>query len=575
MKKSITSHTILKLFVVVALLNIFSANAQKVIIKSMDDFRKSPGYAKRQAKSGIVVKKFPTQYRNFPNEKTRLKVTIDKPSGPTGIVKKVIDKNPKKDPNSPSGFDCYTQHVSLSCNSTNFSDNEAALDIAKIFPGACYTLTNLTSGNWNLQKGARYPLTITTTNHNTSVSYVENVAADAAHVNGAITTLFNAAKNVNGSEVSTYAWAINENSAASNLALGGGISGYGASVSGSYSDMSQSKHVYLTVDARKVMYSIFTAIPDSGIFKDASIEKTVDYLTMVTQVDYGVRILGNVDIEFASSSEAESFRASYSGFGIDANFSLAAGSSSSSYSITINSYIIGGPGNTMVAHSINEFNTQVNKAYSQITYKTAQPLQYYLCDMLGNSMQPMSETDDFEERTCIPAGKGEEEIKNVIVSFGTGNDDKHQETRFAVQIFSGNNANIQDASKLMFANDYMGQLIYFPANSQPSTATEVFLNPFNQYKGKLTVDAIQKAGGGTILIVFPQHQNVSQDYWDVTQVNVTFYIKPTSANPNPKPLQVGVGKMPGFNLSQNPHVIKTDDPNSYLVLHFDGNFSPL
>jgi len=538
-------------------------------VYNMAEFRKTAQYAKRKAAYDKVTT-WP-KYKNikYSNNHT-LKITYDrevnvntKPPSPKKIG---ADK-----PTSSGGFNCITSNVQYTANSDNFLNNPYAEASAHIYPGACFTYANLTNGSWKEQQGARNSITIGTSNTNIKSgyhTYTQVNTPDVNHVNDAIAQLkrgFNGCAN----EDTYYQVTEVDNEAIYNLAIGAGASGYGLDVSNQYNTGNQSNHVHLTIDATKTLFTISTSIPDSGYFKDPSIEATQD-LTVIGEVSYGIRILANADFQFTSQEEADNFKASYSGFGFSANLSVDYGTSSKNVTTTINANIIGGPGGTLVAYSLADLKKQITQIMGAANCNNAQPIKYQSTTMAGDVLNTTSETDQIPVRTCVPAGKGEDEIQSVIVGFGTGGDDKHAETRFLTQIFTGINSNINDGSKILFQNDYMGPQIYFPANSQPGPTTEVFLKPTK----KVTLSNLTNGGGGFIKIVIPQGQNVSTDWWDISQVTIRFILKPSTANPNPQPIEVNKGS--GYNLMNNPAVLKTNDINSMqLILKFDGSFNPL
>jgi hypothetical protein len=432
------------------------------------------------------------------------------------------------------------------------------------------------NGSWKEEKGVRNSITIGTANTNLINSsfhtYAQVNSPNFNSVNDAIATIksgFSSCANLD-----TYYQVTDvENEAVYNLAIGAGFSGFGADISNQYSTGNQSKNVHLTIDATKTLFTMKSSFPDNGLFKDPNIEAT-PYLIVIGEVSYGIRILANADFQFSSEEEADNFKGSYSGFGLHADLSIDYGTSSKNVTTKINANIIGGPGGTLVAYSLADLKKQINNIMGAANCSNAQPIKYQTFTMAGDVLNTTSATNAIPVRNCKPESKGDEEIQSVIIGFGTGSDDKHTETRFLTQVFSGYNSNTNDASKIMFQNDYMGQGIYFPANTQPGPTTEVLLKPTR----KITLSELTKAGG-QIKVVIPQGQNVSADWWVINQITVKFLIKPTTANPNPTPIEVNkTAKPSGYNLTNNnnPAVLKTNDPNSMqIVLRFDGNFNQL
>ncbi len=126
------------------------------------------------------------------------------------------------------------------------------------------------------------------------------------------------------------------------LKVTAGGSGYGASFNNVFNATNQSQHRYLTIDAEKTLYTIYTTPPANGFFTDASVEATPN-LMVVGAVTYGVRILANLEITFNSSSDANDFNAKYDGESYKGNFDLNYLQNNSSLQTNINGYVIGGP----------------------------------------------------------------------------------------------------------------------------------------------------------------------------------------------------------------------------------------
>ena len=92
---------------------------------------------------------------------------------------------------------------------------------------------------------------------------------------------------------------------------------------------------------------------------------------VVSNVSYGVRVLGNLNISFSSSEESDEFQASYSGLGYDAHAVFDYLQKNSSSSSTVNAYVIGSTSNlTATTFDPKEFLTQLNKIMEGASYGT-------------------------------------------------------------------------------------------------------------------------------------------------------------------------------------------------------------
>ncbi|HEX3934615.1 MAG TPA: hypothetical protein VHW43_08035, partial [Puia sp.] len=354
------------------------------LVRNMDDYIKTPAYAKRKAKydkstPAPVVNKY-----TFPDN-SKLSITLDKklPSGqlPGPPVAKNAGSTKKE---SSGGYDCTVTPVVLTANSNSFLNNDYSGSMANIVPGLCYTYANLTDGSWNKTEGNRYMTALSCDEPNMNGKSYVNVANPAQKtLQDGVNTLFSRLPNSTGNESFTYQVSLADNSAEYSLSIGAAASGYGVSISNVYSTANQSNHVHMTIDATKTMFSITTTPPDSGFFKDASVEAT-PYLSFISEVQYGVRVLANADLTFSSEQEADQFKASYSGFGFGASLNVDYGSVTSNVQTTINCYIVGGPGGTSVAYSLKDLKAQIEKIFANCTYKQARPVKYKSAAMSGD-----------------------------------------------------------------------------------------------------------------------------------------------------------------------------------------------
>ena len=102
------------------------------------------------------------------------------------------------------------------------------------------------------------------------------------------------------------------NSAELNMQISGGASGFGVSFSDAFKTGNTSHSVCLTIDARKSLFSIGVLPPDNGFFTDSSVEATPN-LMVVSNVSYGVRVLGNLNISFVDLKNRTSSRRAIAG----------------------------------------------------------------------------------------------------------------------------------------------------------------------------------------------------------------------------------------------------------------------
>jgi hypothetical protein len=543
-------------------------------VRTMDEYVKTPAYSKRKAKYDNATPKPVVLKYPFKDDKSSLTITLDKKLPGGQLVGPPTTNTSGKEKKETSGaYDCTVTPVNLTANSNTFLNNDYSGSMANIVPGLCYTYANLTDGSWGQQSGDRYSIQLSCDQPNMSGKSYQTVSnpSQAALQNG-VNELFKRVPNITGNESFFYQVSLEESSAAYSLNIGAAASGYGVSLSNTYSTSSQSNHVHMTIDATKTMFSITTTPPDSGFYKNTSIEGT-PYLSFISEVQYGVRVLANADLTFSSEQEADQFKASYSGFGFSASLGINYGSVTSNVQTTINSYIIGGPGGTSVAYSLKDLKAQIEKVFANCTYKQARPIKYKASTMSGDVLNTTSITDNFNVRTCVPADGGSPTISSVMATVTQGSDGKETHTGFIMEIVPGMTSGTPgDPEECMFValNQNMNE-----AYTSNSTHTITF-RPGKKYKGKLDMATLQKSGGH--LYIWPigyqpgSTSGVSYDIWDITGLSITINLNPSPANPKPTAIGGPSGGKLLWNIGQqNQLVLDSRQENSYTLL-FDANF---
>jgi hypothetical protein len=541
-------------------------------VRTMEDYVKTPAYAKRKAKYDNATPKPVVTTYPFKDDKSSLTITLDKklPSGQL-VGPPTTNTNGKEKKETSGAYNCTVTPVNLTANSNTFLNNDYSGSMANIVPGLCYTYANLTDGAWGQQSGDRYTIQLSCDQPNMSgKSYTTISNPSQATLQNGVNTLFSRVPNITGNESFFYQVSLEESSAAYSLNIGAAASGYGVSLSNTYSTSSQSNHVHMTIDATKTMFSITTTPPDSGFYKNSSVEGT-PYLSFISEVQYGVRVLANADLTFSSEQEADQFKASYSGFGFSASLGINYGSVTSNVQTTINSYIIGGPGGTSVAYSLKDLKAQIEKVFATCTYKQARPIKYKASTMSGDVLNTSSITDNFTIRSCQPADGGSPTISSIIATVNQGGDGKEPHTGFIMLIQPGMTSGSPiDPEEAMFVADNAPMNEGYANNS---THTIVF-RPGKKWKGKLDVATLEKTGGH--LYISPiwyqsgSTGGISYDIWQITGISLTINLNPSPANPNPQTLGPTNGKLNWSLGIQNQLVLDSRQGNSNTLL-FDAN----
>jgi len=399
------------------------ANRQKKYSKAMDDTARKTITLSDGSHINLKFVKDPS----FSGQATSYKSTTAK-----GSEKKDTKKT------DSIQWDCASSSIALTASSTSFLNADYQAQAGYIYPGAIYAFDNFFGGSYNEQTGVRYPITLINESPNASGSgYIVINSPNQATALAGTKKLRDALKGPAGTEAFTYQIYETGNSASQSLQVTGGGSYDGFSASNNYSTSGSSNSVNLTIDATKFLYTIDLQDQDSGFFADSKIE-SIKNLIVVSQVTYGIRALANLTYTFATSQEADQFKAAYSGFGAKVNFSLSQMSQSSSTSSTINCYTVGGSSQSAVP-SFNkaQLEKQLDAIFASATYQNAQPIAYTLKDMAGDEIGSYSATDNFTIRNCVPNTNGAR-LKSVWANISTGSSGKKGDTHYWVSLYGGN-----------------------------------------------------------------------------------------------------------------------------------------
>jgi hypothetical protein len=412
-----------------------------------------------------------------------------------------------------NGWACTSSTVSISATSTNFLNADYSAQASHLYPGAIYTFDNFFNGSYNEETAPRNSIVISTDNPNINgSSYVTVANPSMATIRDAIATLYNRFNNTNGTGNLSYNAFESDNSSDMNLKISAGGSGYGFTFSNVFTTTNQSQHVYMTIDARKSMFTINVAPQQSGFFTTQS-QETKQNLMVIGSVTYGARVLANLDITFATQSDANTFAAKYSGENYTANVDLNWLQNNSSVQSSINCYVVGGPGSSTITFDKSQLQSQLQSILAGVTYANARPISFQLYDLAGDIIGSQSATDQFNVQTCVPMATpaAPTNLTNVYVNGMCGNDGKDHDTHYTYTLY--NSAGNIAAS---YTNN---------GNSSEYVAHGTFNNQLNVASSAAIADF--KNGGRMHLHIEPN----GNDTWDIQNFSLTL----TFANSQPIP----------------------------------------
>jgi hypothetical protein len=494
-------------------------------------------------------------------------------------TKKGSAKTEKSTDKTGAEWDCSSSTVALTANSANFLSADPASTAGLIYPGAFYTFDNFFSGNQKPVAGKQHVLSLVIDNANLKSN--DNPTINISNPSyGTVYTGVDKLKNELTGPVGNYSFNSTSyetsNSTAASLQVSGGGSYAGVSVSASYSTSSQSNTVNVTIDATKILYTIRVSPSDSGYFVDPNIENTKNLMVM-GRVSYGVRVLANFTYTMNSSQDAETFKASYSGFGASANVDLNAVSADKNVSSTINCYAIGGPGNIAPQFDKKDLEKEIQNVFKGATWKNAQPISYSFYDMADDVIGSYSNTDDFNERNCVP-NTSAAKLESAYITYTTSNlpgENKDDDTHYNVFVYGGwnqgtrNNFNGYDGYPQTANNGEPFLLAYKTGplnvtfNSGTSHQDQMTPNNYLSYvvnetaKGNVTMDYFVKQGGLVHFHIYPN----GHDTWGINKVVLT--------------MNFAGGLSQSVTWGGNgPDVLVLTQDSTEGTLYFDGTFKP-
>jgi hypothetical protein len=508
------------------------------LAKNMKDYAKTSKGADRAKKHAKATAAVLTKHISF-NDGTGATVKMVKnPSFDVGTKSKNPSKKiHTKDSTAQGGakWVCTTENIELDANSTSFLSNDYSAAISHIYPGAIFTFDAIASGTYNEQVGVRNPIMISTDNPNIKgTGYVTVQDPNMATVRSAVAQLFNESVGPPATESQAFQVFQDYNSAATSLSIYGFASYAGASASDAYSNGSSSNSITITIDERKSLFTINTVPPDSGFFKNNSLEDDPS-LIVIGSVSYGIRVLANLTLTFNSSQEEDEFKAAYSGFGADANVAVHYLSTSKSVQSTINCYVVGGPGNSTLSFDKKDLEKQLTSLVAGVNYKNARPISYQFYDMACNVVGAQSATDQFQEHSCVPASTAKAKLLNSTITFHnqTG---KRGDDHFHAFVYA--NDGISEATAAQPNNNYNGGnsgtgqnppndpcLYYYYTYAQnidyqAGGTNTIQLTGGPQaggfYKGGLTLGYMMDHGGVVHLHIFPN----GNDTWTIQELDL-------------------------------------------------------
>lgn len=458
------------------------------------------------------------------------------------------------------GWTTEVKKVRITAESKSFM-NASQNNSINIVPGAIYRFEDFVGGSLNEITGNRNPIRI----------YTDNTLKPGA--TGGVTINAPAAYEIyqgnGGQNIGAIRNSIYESSGGSNIIFqsfssnseaeltlkvtaGGSYGGFSAN--GSYNLAQNKNRVYLTIDAVKKMFTIKAEKPTNGFF--ASPDNTPNKV-YVKEVDYGTRILANVEIILEDRKDIVNFKANYEGtFKADAGTEFI--NKTKIKNETVNAYIIGGPMN-LTTISKDKLEEEIRTLLASCTFQHAQPISYRLGDMDGNTISTVSATDEITERISTPDNL-QYRLSQVQVEIQTGEDNKDAKSQVSLGLYSGN-------GRILFEQGAPNTASEFAANQPVSVG--LVKHP-HCVEDDLLMNNISQAGGLRLRFYFwPTQIVLGRDAWSIGEVKLKLFFVDQNGTPHPNPLMNGSRPITLKNTTGMLH----DNPR-VLECYLDGKFTP-
>lgn len=559
------------------LLLIFSSNAQ-ILSKSgkATGFDKSviPVVQKGDDKKLNLLGKnnSPDKYTVNPKKVLTLtdgrKLTVELNRTPTTGGATIINKinNGELPKEHQGGWTTDVKKVYLTAESTTFM-NASNNNMVNIVPGAIYNFEEFIGGSNNEILGNRNPIRIYTdnalkpgavggivVNNPTAYDILQgNSGANLNVIKNSIT------ESVSGIKILQASYTANsEAELALKVTAGGSYAGFTGS--GGYKLTQNQNHFFLTVDAIKPMYTIKAERPQNGFFTTANGVLNKVY---IKEVNYGSRILANVEIVLENREDIINFKANYEG-AFKADLGTDFINKTKNKNEKVNAYVIGVPGNVST-FSKDNLEAEIKALLATCTFQYALPYSYTLGDMDGNTVATHSATDEIIERNSVPDNLVYR-LQEATLVINTGDDNKESQSRVAMELYSGNG----DNGSLLMYQPLDNSKMDFAKNSEMSFGLTA--NP-NINSDELLLDNIKSAGGLRVRLYY--YANWATDAWKIESVSLKLKFFDQFGNvyvttKNSTPLD---GSRPFFCLNAKGTLDGFE--RKAMECYFNNNFSPI
>ena len=390
---------------------------------------------------------------------------------------------------------CDAYNVVDRANSINFEVTDNNQQIPYIYPGAVFTFDNFMNGSLQPPSGERNPITLFT-DHSTSNNLVQVSNPNQGNVQNAISGMVN--HFIGSGNISTnYKYYESNNMADWTIKVNGGTGNFGGQINTAFNTTDRRHHRYITIDVTKQLYSVITNPPSDGFYSKTNSTEATPNLMVVGSVGYGVRLLVNMELTFASNADAVAFQNKFSYLSYSTTLDLNYLQSHALDIANISSYEIGGPNSGTVFVNSNNIQSNINSILASVNNQNAKPVSYQLYDMAWDIIGATASTCFFNYANCMvapPPPPSNPVLTSGSLTITCGDDGKNHSSTTWIDVFSPQN------KVSLHYDDWYSPTLGLAGKTWPANATETLQFATSNFNGSLHLNDFKGTWRITLMI---------------------------------------------------------------------------
>jgi hypothetical protein len=319
-----------------------------------------------------------------------------------GSAKKVIQQR--------EDGECVTKTATITMESKDFVPVTASTYLEYNAPGLIYDIRRFYGGDYtNKQEFPngenRNPIAIVTSVRNKTGNIYEPVVVPTkTNINQAIKNLqdsytLDRLQTTNQSMIyrSTYV----ESNTEMELKLGASANYMTSSFSADMKIKNARETKTFFIEADKELFTLSADMPQNGFFNTQV--PGIENLGYISQVSYGVKVIGKIEVDNSVESLSTDFQAMISAGFAGGSFDFASFSKESHKNIKCFFYVVGGMSDKVTGTNIADIYDKINDILATVNYKTCMPIRIKFTQITtGNTVSYKDATNNFNYEVCTP-----------------------------------------------------------------------------------------------------------------------------------------------------------------------------